>query len=249
MQKFVDKDYRFIWSNKSKPPLRQMEEDGVNMYDVRKMLGVKSLRIKIEKRVLERIGHVVRMEDGKLVKAVVLGWLGKLENWERKPGGRRKTLLYWKKLLREAGVDWTRIGRMTSDRKEWKRKVKERMAHVEKWEWSKGKRWDGGPMVRDTTREERREFVFVCEVCAKVCKSKGGLTIHRKRMHEVSLLKKVFQCGRCKDEFGQEANLKNHEKLCRGLGRRTAHTRECDLCKREIGKKGFARHRRECATR
>ena len=95
-----------------------MQEEGVNMYDVRKMLGVKSLRVKIEKRVLERIGHVVRMEDGKLVKAVVLGWVAKLEEVERKPGRRRKTLVYWKKLLRETGFDWTRIGRLTADRKE-----------------------------------------------------------------------------------------------------------------------------------
>ena len=43
MQSFVDRAYRYIWSSKSKPPLKQMQEEGVNMADVRKMLGVRSL--------------------------------------------------------------------------------------------------------------------------------------------------------------------------------------------------------------
>ena len=42
------------------------------------------------------------------------------------------------------------------------------MKKIEEWEESKGKRWTGGEKVRDATREERMEFVFVCEVCGKV---------------------------------------------------------------------------------
>ena len=58
-----------------------------------------SPRWKIEKRVLERIGHVMRMDDGRMVKAVVLGWVEQLERWDRVKGSRRKMVLYWKKLL------------------------------------------------------------------------------------------------------------------------------------------------------
>ena len=43
-------------------PLRQMGERGVNMVDVRERLGVKSVAWKVEERVLERMGHVLRME-------------------------------------------------------------------------------------------------------------------------------------------------------------------------------------------
>ena len=95
---------------KKGPPLIQMQREGKNMYDVRRELGVHSIRWKIEKRTMERIGHVMRMEDGRLVKSMVLGWIEQLERWERVPGGRRKTVLYWKKLLREAAFDYTRIG-------------------------------------------------------------------------------------------------------------------------------------------
>ena len=56
LQSFVDKAYRYVWSSKKKPPLVEMQEEGMNMVDVRKQLGVKSLRWKVEKRIYERIG-------------------------------------------------------------------------------------------------------------------------------------------------------------------------------------------------
>ena len=40
---------------------------------------VDDLRWKIEKRVLQRIGHVLRMENDRPTKAAVFGWLTDLE--------------------------------------------------------------------------------------------------------------------------------------------------------------------------
>ena len=77
------------------------------MWDVRARLGIRSIRMKIELRVLERIGHVLRRGNGRQVKAAVLGWYEGLEGLEKKKG--RKTGLYWKNLLREAGIDYTDI--------------------------------------------------------------------------------------------------------------------------------------------
>ena len=93
------------------------------MVDVREEFGVKSLRWKIEKRVLERIGHVVRMDDGRMVKAVVLGWMAELEKWDKMAGRSRRTVLYWRKLLREAGVDVVEISSLAKDRKKWSASV------------------------------------------------------------------------------------------------------------------------------
>ena len=64
MQRFMDRIYRYVWSRKMKPPLIQMQEEAKNMFDVRKELGVSTVRWKVEKKVLERIGHVMRMGDG-----------------------------------------------------------------------------------------------------------------------------------------------------------------------------------------
>ena len=75
LQKVADRAYRYVWGNGKMPPLRQMQAEHKNMADVRRELGVKSIRWKVEKRVYERIGHVMRMEDGRVVKAAVLGWI------------------------------------------------------------------------------------------------------------------------------------------------------------------------------
>ena len=83
MQSLVDRAYRYIWSDRK-------QAERVNMVDVRNALGVKSLRWKIEKRIYERMGHVLRMEDGRLVKLIVFGWLKRLEE-SGKMKGQRKT--------------------------------------------------------------------------------------------------------------------------------------------------------------
>ena len=60
MQKIADQGYRYVWMNKKKgPALKQMEEKQVNMWGVRKSLGVRSMQAKTEERVLRRIGHVL----------------------------------------------------------------------------------------------------------------------------------------------------------------------------------------------
>ena len=105
LQVWMDKLWRYVWSNRNGQPLRQMERRGENMADVRKRLGERSVRWKIEKRVLERIGHVVRMVNSRMTKAMVLGWYEELEELPKRPGKKRKMVLYWKRLLSEAGVD------------------------------------------------------------------------------------------------------------------------------------------------
>merc|ERR1712212_416221 len=92
LQSFVDKCYRYVWSSRREQPLRRMQELHVNMWDLRSMLGVKSVRWKVEKRVYERIGHVMRMSDERVVKAVVLGWYEELEAESKMPGRKKKTV-------------------------------------------------------------------------------------------------------------------------------------------------------------
>ena len=74
-----------------------------------------NLRLKVEKRCLERIGHVMRMENDRIVKAAVLGWIEDLEGVQKMKEKKRKTVLYWKQLVKEAGIDKTKIGKITSN--------------------------------------------------------------------------------------------------------------------------------------
>ena len=243
LQKFMDQIYRYIWSRKTKPPTMQMEEEGKRMQDLWAELGVKSIRWKVEKRILERIGHVMRMEDGRMTKAVILGWMEELEGRAKPSGRRRKTILYWKRLMREAGMDTTDVGNLTKDRKEWKRLVRNRMEHLGKYERSQGHKWTGEAVVRNQARE--KETVFICGVCEKRCKSKGGLVNHRRKMHERSVLKKTFECKRCKLVFVQESNLKNHAKICGGAEALDKNRRLC-LCGKDYSKGYFPKHSRQC---
>lgn len=244
LQSTVDRYYRYVWGRRNTPPLIQMQQEGRNMQDVRNELGVKSIRLKIEKRVLERIGHVFRLSDDRIVKAVTLGWMRELENVEKVPGKKRKTVLYWKKIVKEAGMDYTKIDSMTRDRKVWKAKVNERVKHLEEWEKRGGKLWNGERGERNKKVEE--ENVFECDVCGQICKTKGGLGAHKTRKHNTSSLKRVFECDQCREKFSQEANLKNHKKVCSGMQASSENNRKCDLCGREVSKKNYARHRTAC---
>ena len=185
-----------------------MQEEQKNMYDVRRELGVRSVRWKIEKRVLERMGHVMRMDDSRMTKACILGWMGQLERFQKPAGRGRKTTFYWKNLLREPGRDSTDIKRLTEDRKKWKSIVTERMMHVDKWESSQGLSWQGDEVTRSEPLV--KDVVFACRVCGKICKSKGGLVNHRRRMHEESMAKKMFRCEACENEFKKKSDLVNH---------------------------------------
>ena len=247
LQSSVDRMYRYIWSNKRGPPLIQMQQEGVNMQDIRSEFGIKSLRLKIEKRCLERIGHIMRMEDDRLVKAVTLGWLEDLEGKEKVPGKKRKTVLFYKRLVKEAGMDFTRIGELTKNRKEWKKKVKARMKHLSKWEKLRGKKSQGAEIERNNlVQEGANDLICDVEGCYKVCKSKAGLVIHRKRMHDVSSQKVIFKCNRCNLSFKQEANLLNHKKAGCGGATNSDNVRKCEKCNKNISKGNIARHRRSC---
>ena len=89
------------------------------------------------------------------------------------------------------------------------------------------------------------EVGFSCGECGKICKSKGGLVNHRRRMHERSKCKKIFECVRCEEKFTQEANLINHEKVCQGTSVEGSDKRKC-VCGREVSKTNFARHKKIC---
>ena len=176
LQKWMDKCYRYVWSDRNGQPLRQMEAKGINMEDIRTLLGVKSIRWKIEERVLERVGHVMRMGNERMTKAVVLGWYEQLEGRPKMAGRKRKTVLYWKKILKEAGEDWTNVELRTSDRVVWKEVVKKRMDHLHTWERQRGHKyqWGMGKRGLNGTRKERWEgFADMKDVARNANQERG----------------------------------------------------------------------------
>ena len=70
--------------------MRQIAEKHENGIDIRRNLGVISFEWKIEKRVLGRISHIMRLGNERITQAVVLGWWEKLKGKkEMVKGGKR----------------------------------------------------------------------------------------------------------------------------------------------------------------
>ena len=65
----------------------------------------------------------------------------------------------------------------------------ERMKKLDIREKSRGHKWTG---ERVEQRNEERGAMATSGFVCRVCKSKGGLTVHRRRMHEVSAKRKEF---------------------------------------------------------
>ena len=48
-----------------------METENVNMFGIRNLLGIESLRANIERMSLQRMGHVLRMSNDRLTKRMI----------------------------------------------------------------------------------------------------------------------------------------------------------------------------------
>ena len=151
LQQWMDKRYRYTWSHHKEAPLRTMQRTGQNMQDIRNLLGIRSVQWKIEKRSLQRIGHVMRLNDDRPVKRAVQGWIPALETTNRSKKKCRNTPQYWRRLVTEAGIDPNDLDRLTENRLEWRKIIRKRMSYLEKWEKSKGNR----EQTLETTRNER----------------------------------------------------------------------------------------------
>ena len=243
IQRKVDQCYRYVWSSKTQPPLKQMEQKHKNRWNVRKELRKKSVRIKIEKRSMERLGHMIRMPDDRRVKHVTFGWLSKLEKVAKPRAKYRCTPRQWIKLTCEAGIDQLDIEEMAKDRKQWKTIIKSRMTHLERREESHENGWGGGKIERSQGKES---INLVGSHCEKVCKSTTGRAVHIRRMHRENNVEHT--CINCHAKFPTKTNLKNHEKKC--PTKYVPATKECPLCIKMISATNLARHMtRSCRKR
>ena len=148
---------------------------------------------------------------------VVLGWYEELEGKAKRIERKRKTILYWRRVLMEAGVEPREVEKRQKDRTEGRRVVKERVEHIDLWVAQKGNRYEWRQGEERVNRSQRSERGLVCEYegCGKRCQSKAGLTIHQKRMHREAD-RVMFGCARCGKEMTTEGARASHERSCTG---------------------------------
>ena len=237
LQSTVDKCYRFIWNDGKGLPKIRMQREHTNSYNIRRQLGVHSVQYKVEKRSLERLGHVLRMPDERLAKKVILGRWN--ETPTRKTGNRDNIISYWKKLLREMGEEWTNAENLTRDRKKWKKRLKERLKYIEEWE-ERMAETSGNEEKPERSQATRSDDSFECrwEGCHKRCQTKGGLVQHERRVHQ--LKERNFVCSKCERTFKEQHNLTNHSKSC--LGKEKI---ECPGCGKKLAPTYINTHRKK----
>ena len=191
----------------------------------------------------------MRMKDESLTKVAVLGWYKKLEGVSKAPGKKRKTMLYWKRMLSEAGIDWTDVGRLASDRSGWKKLVKERMDHLDVYERQLAHGYVWGDGEERLVRNERRvneDLRCRYEGCERLCRSRAGLVRHENMMHRRVEGRVRFVCEDCDLEVATKGALVCHRRTC-GAGRRLEDgRRECGGCGARVSYANFARHVRSC---
>ena len=177
------------------------------------------------------------------------GWRG----WKRGKGRRERRGCIGNRLLREAGVDYTDIERLVSDRDGWKNIVRVRMEHVDLWERQQGHKYEWGrreeKVERSVGRVRGNELMgYRChwDECGKVCKSKAGLVAHERRIHRLAEDRVRFSCDRCRLELETEGARINHMATCGGGIDLGNGRRECHKCRRGYTKANYARHVRSC---
>ena len=138
LQKTMERRYRLIWGSGNKEPLKEMEEKHVKMWDVRRQLGVESIRTKIEIAHLRRIGHVLRLPDDRLVKRMVLSWNAEVEGFTKARRRQQTTLSYWRKLLTDAAIPHENLQKIVTDRKRWNSEVNNRRKCLKMYKCQQG---------------------------------------------------------------------------------------------------------------
>ena len=118
------------------------------------------------------------------------------------------------------------------------------MAHLEKWERARGhlRENNGEEELPRNPRVEDDPLRCKWPDCGKVCKSKGGLVIHQRRMHHQRQAE-PFKCRECGMSFQSENVMVNHMKTCGGVRNRDPNQRTCEKCGAQISKANIARHR------
>ena len=138
------------------------------------MLSIHSL---LCQRRLRWLGHVRRMNDGRIPKDMLYGELATGHRSVGRPVLRYKDVC--KRDLKAADIDLNYWEAFSSDRDDWRSSVKH---CVKKCEERRRQHMEEKRMKRKQRKDQPRlASTFICPNCAKDCHAKIGLVAHRKR--------------------------------------------------------------------
>ena len=152
-------------------------QDKVTNTSVLNRAMVPSMHSLLKQRRLRWLGHVVRMEDGRIPKDLLYGELTQGTRPTGRPKLRFKDVC--KRDLKTLEIDVDTWEVTASDRLAWRRAVKEGLSNFEEAlaQQSEARR----QRKKASTQADRPATVFICPGCGRDCHSRIGLTSHTRR--------------------------------------------------------------------
>ena len=116
-------------------------------------------------------------------------------------------------MLRDVSIDWINIEKLTRDRIEnytWEAHFPDEMGEQNERRISE----EAIPTrSQHISQPEVQEWICRWDTCGKVCKSKPGLSHHKRMMHIEKT--ETVPCPKCGDMFSERSNVSNHLRTCK----------------------------------
>ena len=150
-------------------------EDKVPNSSVLARANTPSMYTLLKQRRLRWLGHVCRMEDGRIPKDLLYGELASGKRPRGRPLLRYKDIC--KRDLKATSIDTTTWETTVTDRDTWRLKTQKGLQRFEEHLLSQ---WDEKRAHRRANQAERPATSSICELCQKDCHSRIGLISHKK---------------------------------------------------------------------
>ena len=155
-------------------------KDRVPNKDVLMQAGMPSMFAMLSQRRLRWLGHVSRMDDGRIPKDLLYGELATGSRPAGRPALRYKDVI--KRDMKAGGIDPTGWETVAADRNSWRHAVKAGTLISEKRredQWAKKKE----RRLQRASAPTQPGADFICNNCNRACRSKIGLFSHNRRCH------------------------------------------------------------------
>ena len=156
-------------------------QDRISNNAVLERAGVPSLHTLLKQRRMRWLGHLVRMEDGRIPKDLLYGELAQGTRSTGRPQLRFKDVC--KRDLKALNIDLTTWETSASDRSTWRQLTRRALSRFED---SVRQRNEEKRQKRKTQTIEQHDTSFVCSKCGRKCLSRIGLHSHTRRCSRTS---------------------------------------------------------------
>ena len=151
-------------------------QDRVTNSEILSRAGLPSIYTLLKQRRLRWLGHVRRMSDSRIPKALLYGELSNGSRARGRPKLRYKDVI--KNDMKQTGIDLGTWEETSSDRPRWRTTLAQ---HLKTGEEKLRETWEERRQKRKAIINTSQAAVFTCNNCGRTCLSRIGLHSHSRR--------------------------------------------------------------------